>query len=58
MYLPAYRAGTVKVAALRKQHAPEKILPALYGTLGLVDVVTIDQALGGEASQGRRGRDR
>ncbi|MDR3723343.1 MAG: hypothetical protein P4K83_02485 [Terracidiphilus sp.] len=45
MYLPAYRRGTDKVAELRRQHAPEKILPALYGTKGLVDIVTIDQVL-------------
>ncbi len=54
MYLPAYRAGTVKVAALRRKHAPEKIIPALYGALGLVDLVTIDQALGDGTSQRRR----
>jgi len=47
MYLPAYRAGTVKVAALRKRHAPEEIIPALYGALGMVDLVTIDQVLSG-----------
>ena len=45
MYLPAYRRGTDKVAELRRQHAPEKILPALYGVQGLVDIVTIDQVL-------------
>jgi hypothetical protein len=45
MYLPAYRAGTEKVAALRRAHPPERILPALYGVNGLVDVVTIDQVL-------------
>ena len=45
MYLPAYRAGTEKVAALRRRHRAEKVLPALYGCSGLVDVVTIDQAL-------------
>jgi hypothetical protein len=47
MYLPAYRAGTEKVAELRRRHPPEKVLPALYGCRGLVDVVTIDQALAG-----------
>ena len=51
MYLPAYRAGTVKVAALRRKHAPEKIIPALYGALGLVDLVTIDQVLGDGTSK-------
>jgi hypothetical protein len=46
MYLPAYRAGTERVAALRKAHPPVRVLPVLYGCQGLVDVVTIDQALG------------
>ncbi|HET8645005.1 MAG TPA: hypothetical protein VFO85_05925, partial [Vicinamibacteria bacterium] len=46
MYLPCYRAGTEKIAALRSLHGPEQILPALYGCRGLVDVVTLDRALG------------
>jgi len=58
MYLPAYRAGTVKVAALRKRHPPQRILPALYGALGLVDLVTIDRALAGSDSRSRRARGR
>lgn len=45
MYLPAYRAGTEKVAALRRQHPPERVLPVLYGCAGLVDITTIDAAL-------------
>jgi hypothetical protein len=45
MYLPAYRAGTEKVAELRRTHSPDKLLPVLYGCAGLVDVVTIDKAL-------------
>jgi len=45
MYLPAYRAGTEKVAALRRQHPPELLIPALYGVNGLVDLVTIDRVL-------------
>ena len=45
MYLPAYRAGTEKVAALRRAHPPQRVLPALYGCCGLVDVETIDLAL-------------
>jgi hypothetical protein len=45
MYLPAYRAGTEKVAELRREHAPEKLLPVLYGCSGVVDVTTIDKAL-------------
>jgi hypothetical protein len=46
MYLPAYRAGTEKVAELRRRYPPEVVIPALYGVRGLVDVVTIDQVLG------------
>jgi hypothetical protein len=45
MYLPAYRAGTRKVAALRRVHQPEVLLPVLYGACGLVDVTTIDKLL-------------
>lgn len=45
MYLPAYRAGTEKVAALRQKHAPGKVLPAIYGCFGLVDIDTIDEVL-------------
>src|ERR1022692_3123804 len=47
MYLPAYRAGTRKVAALRRLHKPEVFLPVLYGARGLVDVTTIDKMLVG-----------
>jgi len=46
MYLPAYRAGTEEVARLRRRHPPDAVLPALYGGRGLVDVVTVRQALG------------
>lgn len=45
MYLPSYRAGTDKVAKLRREHPPETILPALFGCRGLVDVRTIDSVL-------------
>jgi len=45
MCLPAYRAGTERVAALRRKYPPEQILPALYGCCGLVDLVTIEDAL-------------
>ncbi|BDG01450.1 hypothetical protein [Anaeromyxobacter oryzae] len=45
MYLPCYRAGTEKVAELRRRHPPEKVIPALYQVFGLVDVVTIDRVL-------------
>jgi hypothetical protein len=46
MYLPAYRAGTEVVAALRRKFPPARVLPVLYGCSGLVDVVTVRQALG------------
>ena len=45
MYLPAYRAGTDRVAQLRRIHPPDRILPAIYGCSGLVDIVTIDAML-------------
>ena len=45
MYLPAYRAGTEKVAALRREHPPERVIPALFGVNGLVDLITIDRVL-------------
>ena len=47
MYLPAYRAGTDKVAQLRRNYPAQRVLPALYGCGGLVDVVTIDRVLQG-----------
>jgi hypothetical protein len=45
MYLPAYRAGTEKVAQLRREFPDEKVIPALYGCSGLVDVITIENVL-------------
>jgi hypothetical protein len=45
MYLPAYRAGTEKVAELRRRHPAAALIPALFGCRGLVDLVTIDAAL-------------
>jgi len=45
MYLPAYRAGTDKVAALRRTFPAERVLPAIYGCFGLVDINTIDEVL-------------
>ncbi len=45
MYLPAYRSGTERVAALRRKYAPRQVLPALYGCNGLVDIETIEDAL-------------
>jgi hypothetical protein len=51
MYLPAYRAGTEKVAELRRQHPARRLLPVLYGTEGLVDITTIDDALDQRAGE-------
>ena len=45
MYLPAYRAGTNKVADLRRKFSPAQLLPVLYGCSGLVDITTIEKAL-------------
>jgi len=45
MYLPAYRAGTEKVAQLRRKFPDHKVIPALYGCSGLVDVLTIESVL-------------
>jgi hypothetical protein len=45
MYLPAYRVGTERVAQLRRIHPADRILPAIYGCFGLVDIVTIDEML-------------
>jgi hypothetical protein len=49
MYLPAYRAGTKKVAALRRTFPPERVLPAIYGCFGLVDINTVDEVLRAKA---------
>ncbi|MGB9408171.1 MAG: hypothetical protein WCA89_11585 [Terracidiphilus sp.] len=45
MYLPAYRCGTEKVAELRRKYPSDRVLPAIYGCHGLVDIQTIDQVL-------------
>ena len=45
MYLPAYRAGTELVAELRRKYPAKKVLPALYGCRGLVDLTTIEAAI-------------
>ncbi len=47
MYLPAYRSGTDKVAELRRAYPAEKVLPALYGCDGLVDIQTVEMVLKG-----------
>ena len=45
MYLPAYRAGTEKVAELRRRYPDEETIPALYGCAGVVDVTTVESVL-------------
>ncbi len=45
MYLPAYRAGTEKVAEWRRQYPARQILPALYGCAGLADIDTLEAIL-------------
>jgi hypothetical protein len=45
MYLPAYRAGTERVAELRRTCPANRLLPAIYGCYGLVDIQTVDLVL-------------
>jgi hypothetical protein len=45
MYLPAYRAGTEKVAELRRIYPANRVLPAIFGCNGLVDILTVEQVL-------------
>ncbi|MCX6623862.1 MAG: hypothetical protein NTY38_22915, partial [Acidobacteria bacterium] len=45
MYLPAYRAGTDRVAQWRRDYPAEKVLPVLYGCSGLVDIETVEDVL-------------
>ena len=45
MYLPAYRAGTEKVAQLRRTYPAKRVLPAIYGCNGLVDILTVEDVL-------------
>jgi hypothetical protein len=49
MYLPAYRAGTDKVAALRRTFPSQRVLPAIYGCYGMVDINTVDEVLRSKA---------
>jgi hypothetical protein len=53
MYLPAYRSGTEKVAQLRRMYPAERVLPAIYGCMGLVDIQTVDKALKLHAAEAR-----
>lgn len=45
MYLPAYRAGTDRVAEWRRKYPAKKIIPAIYGCNGLVDISTVEENL-------------
>jgi hypothetical protein len=45
MYLPAYRSGTERIAELRRNYPAERVLPAIYGCNGLVDIETVEQIL-------------
>ena len=56
MYLPAYRSGTERVAELRRKYAPGRVLPALYGCFGLVDIETVEQALASDLDAKSEGR--
>jgi hypothetical protein len=47
MYLPAYRSGTERVAELRRTYPADRVLPALYGCNGLVDIQTVEETLKG-----------
>ena len=45
MYLPAYRTGTERVADLMRRYPAARLLPALYGLNGLVDINTVEAAI-------------
>ncbi|MFY9728267.1 MAG: hypothetical protein WB579_11465 [Bryobacteraceae bacterium] len=45
MYLPTYRSGTMRIADLRRRYPASRVLPALYGAKGLVDITTLEDAL-------------
>jgi len=45
MYLPAYRSGTERIAELRRTYPAERVLKAIYGCNGLVDIETVEQTL-------------
>jgi hypothetical protein len=45
MYLPAYRSGTERIAELRRIYPADRVLPAIYGCFGLVDIRTVDDVL-------------
>ncbi len=43
MYLPCYRAGTQRVAELRRLYPDDVVLPVVFGCRGLADVVTVTE---------------
>jgi hypothetical protein len=45
MYLPAYRAGTEKVAEWRRKYPANKVLRVIFGCHGLVDICTAEEVL-------------
>jgi hypothetical protein len=47
MYLPAYRAGTERVANWRRRYPARRLLPVLYGCNGLVDITTVESVYEG-----------
>ena len=49
MYLPAYRSGTMRIADLRRRYPASRLLPAIYGANGLVDITTLERALSAKA---------
>jgi hypothetical protein len=49
MYLPAYRAGTEKVAEWRRKYPAEIVLQVIYGCSGMVDVCTAEEVLEGRS---------
>jgi len=46
MYLPAYRAGTNKVAGLRRRYPASQLLPVLYGCSAWWMLTTIEGVAG------------
>jgi len=46
-HVPACRAGTLKVAELRRKYAPDKVLRAIYGCNGLEDIEAVGAVLEG-----------
>ncbi len=48
MYLPAYRSGTERVAELRRSFPVKKVLQALYGCNGLVDIESVRESIAGK----------